>query len=494
MVLLTILYGLCVLWLSLYGFNSLVLTALYLRRRRVPVPVPAAPAEWPVVTVQLPVYNELHTVERLLEAAARLDYPRDRLQIQLLDDSGDETREVAVRTVARLRAWGVDVVHHVRAERAGFKAGALAAGLDTARGEIVAILDADFVPPPDFLRRMVPYLSDPTVGCAQARWGHLNRGDSPFTESQALGIDGHFVVEHTARTRNGLLSSFSGSAGLWRRRCIEEAGGWQDDTLTEDLDLSYRAQLRGWRIVSCPDVVVPGELPARVSGFRRQQARLAQGSIQTARKVLGPLLRSRLSWWVKLQGLLHLTSYSVYPLMLLLLLLALPLRFASAPFLPAAPWLALASLGPPALYLVALAADDAPRSRRWRFLPLLVLQGIGLIWGNSRAVLKGLLGVAQEFQRTPKFAQGSARGAWYGSAYAGERAAPLWEEGGLALYALAGLLVPDFSWRLAPWLLMCAGGLTYLAALERYQEHCCRRWRARQPRAAEHKPGGIPPA
>jgi len=259
--------------------------------------------------------RELHTVERLLNAAAGLDYPRDRLEIQVLDDSIDATRRVAALTVARLQRQGIDVVHITRPDRAGFKAGALATGLAEAKGELIAIFDADFLPPPDFLRRVVPHFADPTVGCIQTRWGHLNRDYSPFTQVQALGVDGHFVVEQTARSRAGLFINFNGTAGVWRRACIEDAGGWQGDTLTEDLDLSYRAQLRGWRMGYLPDVVVPAELPAQISAFKRQQARWAQGSIQTALKLLGPLLRSAQPWSVKLEGVVHLTSYLVHPMM-----------------------------------------------------------------------------------------------------------------------------------------------------------------------------------
>ena len=288
-----VLYGVCVLLLSLYGANSLVLIWLFLRHRDDSGAEPLAPETWPHVTVQLPIYNELHIVERLLTAAARLDYPGDRLEIQVLDDSTDETRRVASQTVARLRAQGTDIVHIVRPNRAGYKAGALAAGLDQAKGELIAMFDADFDPPAVFLRNVVPHFADSAVGCVQTRWGHLNRDYSPFTRAQALGVDGHFVVEQTARSRSGMFVNFNGSAGVWRRRCIDDAGGWQGDTLTEDLDLSYRAQLRGWRIAYLPDVIVPAELPAQISGFKRQQARWAQGSIQTALKLVGPLLRSK---------------------------------------------------------------------------------------------------------------------------------------------------------------------------------------------------------
>jgi len=286
-------YVLCGVLLSLYGLNSLMLTGIYLLRRRDISPEPLSPAEWPRVTVQLPIYNELHTAERLLTAVAGLDYPRDRLEIQALDDSTDATRELVTKVVERLRQQGVDIVHITRHDRAGFKAGALTMGLVQAKGELVAIFDADFLPPADFLKRLVPYFSDTAVGFIQTRWGHVNRDYSTLTQTEALGMDGHFVVEQTARNRAGLFINFNGTAGIWRRDCIDDAGGWTGDTLTEDLDLSYRAQLRGWRSTYLPGMVVPSELPPQIAAFKRQQARWAQGSIQTALKLIPPLLRSR---------------------------------------------------------------------------------------------------------------------------------------------------------------------------------------------------------
>ncbi len=474
------LYAFCVVLLSVYGFNSLVLTWLYLRHRRDPCPAPSPPDEWPRVTVQLPIYNEMYTVERLLAAAAELDYPRDRLEIQVLDDSTDATRQVAARAVARLRQEGLDVVHVTRPDRAGFKAGALAAGALQAKGELLAIFDADFVPPSDFLRRVVPHFADPAVGCTQTRWGHLNRDYSLFTRRQALGIDGHFIVEQTARSRAGLFINFNGTAGVWRRTCIEDAGGWRGDTLTEDLDLSYRAQLHGWRIDYLPDVVVPAELPAQISAFKRQQARWAQGSIQTAMKMLRPLFRSDQPWDVKLEGTIHLTSYLVHPLMLLTILLTLPMSFSHSWVLAAAPWLMIAAAGPPLLYTVAQIAEGDRWRYRLRDLPLLVLLGMGLALSNTRAVLKAVLGVRQGFQRTPKFALRQAGDAWIGSVYALGGDALIWGEVGLAVFALALLATPGVNWGFAPWLLLYAGGFGYVASVNLYQIHQRRRWLAGQ--------------
>jgi cellulose synthase/poly-beta-1,6-N-acetylglucosamine synthase-like glycosyltransferase len=493
MAIIELIYAACAILLSIYGFNSLVLTWLYLRRGNQPISEPADQvADLPRVTVQLPVYNELHTVERLLAAAASLDYPRDRLEVQLLDDSTDATRTVGACAVARLQQQGVDIVHVTRTVRVGFKAGALAAGLATAKGDLIAIFDADFVPPPEFLKQVVPQFNDPVVGCVQTRWGHLNRNYSTFTQTQALGVDGHFVVEQTARSRAGLFINFNGTAGVWRRVCIEDAGGWQGDTLTEDLDLSYRAQLRGWRISYLPDVVVAAELPAQISAFRQQQARWAQGSIQTAIKLLVPLLRSRQPWPIKLEGVIHLTGYLVHPLMLLLILLTLPMSVSRSWVLVIAPWLMVAAIGPPLLYTVAQIADGDDWRVRLYVLPILLLLGTGLALSNSRAALKAVLGRRQVFRRTPKYALHGPGDRWVSSAYAlkGDRLVGV--ELGLAVFALALLASPGVGWGFAPWLLLYAGGFGYVAAINLRQVQQRRRWLATRSRSTARKPAHTP--
>ncbi|HSJ55798.1 MAG TPA: cellulose synthase family protein, partial [Anaerolineae bacterium] len=298
---LSILYFVAALLVALYGANALLLSVLYLRRgaRAAETAVaeaakaePAEPEEWPLVTLQLPIYNELHVIRRLLDAVARLDYPRDRLQVQVLDDSTDETTRLARACVAHHRAHGLDVELLHRATRTGFKAGALAHGMARARGELIAVLDADFVPAPDFLKRTVPHLAArPDLAFVQARWGYLNAGYSLLTRVQTIALDGHFVVEHIGRNRNGLAMNFNGTAGVWRRVAIEDAGGWQSDTLTEDVDLSFRAQLAGWHALYLPDVAVPAELPPQMAAFKRQQARWATGAAQCLVKLAPSLLR-----------------------------------------------------------------------------------------------------------------------------------------------------------------------------------------------------------
>jgi cellulose synthase/poly-beta-1,6-N-acetylglucosamine synthase-like glycosyltransferase len=484
MLVVEILYGLSITLLGLYGLNSLALIGLYLRHRKDPVSSPPPPDPWPHVTVQLPIYNEVHLVERLLRAVAALDYPDGRLEIQVLDDSTDETGQIAAQTVEQLQQQGLDIVHLTRTDRSDFKAGALAVGLEQAKGELIAIFDADFLPGADFLRQVVPHFADPAVGCIQTRWGHLNRDYSLLTQTQALGIDGHFVVEQTGRSRAGLFLNFNGTAGIWRRACIEDAGGWQADTLTEDLDLSYRAQLGGWQVLYLVDVVAPAELPARISGFKRQQARWAQGSIQTALKLFKPLLRSSQPWYVKLAGLMHMTGYLVHPLMFLVVVLTLPMRFSSSWALGVAPWLMITAIAPPLLYAVAQVAQSEPNYRRLRFLPMLVLLGMGLAVSNTWAVLKAVLGIRQEFQRTPKFALRGAEDTWLGSAYALGRDPFLWGEIALTLYSLVLILLPGTPWGFVPWLLLYGGGFGYMAGVSLYQSAQRQRWRAKQPTPA----------
>jgi cellulose synthase/poly-beta-1,6-N-acetylglucosamine synthase-like glycosyltransferase len=371
-----------------------------------------------VVTVQLPIYNERYVVDRLLRAAAHLEYPADRLEIQLLDDSTDDTREIASRLVQQYRATGIDMVHLHRAVRPGYKAGALGEGLALCRGEFVAIFDADFVPDPDFLWRTLPYFRDPRVGMVQTRWGHLNRDYSLLTTAQAFGIDGHFGVEQGSRAWAGLYLNFNGTAGIWRKAAIEDAGGWQADTLTEDLDLSYRAQLKGWQLVFLPDVVCPAELPVEIQGFKSQQHRWAKGSIQTARKLVPALLRTPGSWFRKYQAVIHLTHYSAHPLMLLVALASPPLLYLDWFFaswrslFASAAFFCLATFGPSALYCYSQRVLYPDWRRRVAYLPSLMLLGTGIALSNTRAVLEGMFQRAGEFVRTPKFAIRTRKDSW----------------------------------------------------------------------------------
>jgi cellulose synthase/poly-beta-1,6-N-acetylglucosamine synthase-like glycosyltransferase len=397
--------------LALYGLHRALLLALH-RRHRDALPTPPAPERWPRVTVQLPLYNELYVAPRLLEAACRLDYPKDRLEIQVLDDSDDETSDRLRVMVERERRRGLDVVHLRRADRAGFKAGALAAGLARASGELIAVFDADFVPSPAFLREAVPWFEDPGVGMVQARWEHLNRRQSLLTRVQALLLDGHFLIEHTARHRSGRLWNFNGTAGVWRRETIVDAGGWQHDTLTEDLDLSYRAQLRGWRFVYLPELAVPSELPASISALKSQQQRWAKGSIQTARKLLGTILGSTEPWWRKLEACVHLTANGCYLLTVLLALLIFPAMLARrdggqwAMLALDLPLFGLATASIVAYYLESQRLAPRGERRSLRLLPSVFALGIGLSLSNAGAVLSGLVARGGSFVRTPKLRSG----------------------------------------------------------------------------------------
>jgi len=395
--------------LSLNGIHRAWMVAVWLARRS--VSVPPALDRVPRVTVQLPLYNERYVVERLVRACARLRWPIDRLQIQILDDSSDDTAVIAATLAEELRADGLDVRHIRRADRVGFKAGALENGLRTASGELVAVFDADFVPPPDFLERCVPWFADDDVGMVQARWGHLNENDSWITRVQATLLDGHFVIEHAARALSGKWFNFNGTAGIWRREAITSAGGWEHDTLTEDLDLSYRAQLVGWRFVYLPDVVAPAELPPSLAAFKTQQHRWAKGSIQTARKLLGRIWRAPIPWSIKLEATAHLCANFSYPLVVALTLL-LPLAVAARLEQGASLGMLLRvdlvlfvfAVFPFVLFYAAGIAGSGSGGvvRRVMRLPIVLAVGLGMAVAQTRAVAEALFGGVGTFVRTPK--------------------------------------------------------------------------------------------
>src|SRR5262245_5148538 len=310
--------------LAIYGWHRYYLVYLYLRNRNNGAKAGAPLNPLPVVTIQLPLYNEMYVADRLIAAVCDIDYPRELLEIQVLDDSTDETRGVAELAVRRHAAQGLDIKYIHRANRAGFKAGALEEGLRVARGEFIAIFDADFMPTADFLTRLMPHFRDPGIAMVQARWGHINQDYSLLTKIQSILLDGHFVLEHGGRNRSGRFFNFNGTAGIWRRAAIDDSGGWQHDTLTEDLDLSYRAQLRGWRFVFASDVIAPAEVPVEMNAFKSQQFRWAKGSIQTCRKLLPRILRADLPLGVKAEAFFHLTANFNYPFMCVLSVLMFP--------------------------------------------------------------------------------------------------------------------------------------------------------------------------
>jgi len=457
--------------LAVYGLHRIYLTLCYWRAPAQPTDeAPALPLVLPRVTVQLPVFNEMYVAERLIDAAAALDWPADRLQIQVLDDSTDETVALCRARVKRWRERGVDIDHLHRTTRTGFKAGALAAGLATATGELVLVLDADFLPPADLLRRTVGHFQAADVGMVQVRWEHINRDYSVLTRVQALLLDGHFVVEQHTRAHAGLYFNFNGTAGVWRRSAIEDAGGWDHDTLTEDLDLSYRAALSGWRFVYLLDTAAPAELPACMNGFKSQQFRWAKGSIQVARKLLPRVWRADVPWRVKLEALFHLTQNVPYLLTLLLVLLCVPPLLLETGGALASPWLALAlavgTTGTLAAYCVTSQRVLGRESvvRTLLRLPVLIAVTAGICVNQARAVIEGALGFDSEFVRTPKHGIVQRKQGWRGLRYRGIKTLVPFAELLLALYFAAAVVYAIHTGRLAalPILATLCGGFAYV--------------------------------
>ncbi len=389
--------------LGVYGVHRVLMLTRF-RWRPASEPSPASSGVLPRLTVQLPVYNERTVAARLIRAAGALEYPRDRFEIQILDDSTDETVQITEREAALLRRDGVAVEVVRRPDRRGFKAGALEYGLGRATGDLICIFDADFVPGPDFLQRLVGAFADPKVGLVQARWGHRNRDDSLLTRAQSTLLDGHFIIEHKVRYDGGVFFNFNGTAGIWRREAIVSAGGWQHDTLTEDLDLSYRAQLRGWKFVYAPHVVAPAEVPPDIAAFKSQQHRWAKGSVQVLRKLGWRLLVSDEPWKVKLEALAHLSGNVGYPCVLLLAVL-LPVSFLLESRFPS--WLQVAlfmmcTASVFVFYECSQRAVERPATARVRDIFAAVTLGIGMCVSQTRAVIEGCLPGTGVFVRTPK--------------------------------------------------------------------------------------------
>jgi cellulose synthase/poly-beta-1,6-N-acetylglucosamine synthase-like glycosyltransferase len=464
--------------LALYGIHRSALLFLYLRHRRERTEPSARfhEADLPSVTVQLPMFNEVYVAERLIQAASNIDYPRDRLEIQVLDDSIDATSAIARATCASLREGGIDIVYLHRRDRTGYKAGALAEGMKHAKGELLIVFDADFVPGPSIVRDLVHFFVDPQVGMVQARWAHLNRTHSLLTRCQAMLLDGHFVIEHAARHRSGRFFNFNGTAGMWRASTIADAGGWQHDTITEDMDLSYRAQLRGWKFVYVPHASAPAELPCDMTSFKSQQYRWAKGSIQTARKLLGPIMRAPVPRKLKQEAFFHLTNNIAYVFLLALALLQLPnmvirrqmehpeLLMLDAP-------LFLATCGSVAFFYIT--AHHDLYGSRWQAikqLPVMMALGIGLSINNARAALEGLFGSDVEFVRTPK------RGVIDGEAAKPSRYRGQWPwhnvlEILFGLYCATTLVIAFVtqSWSSVPFVLLFCAGFLYVGCASLYE-------------------------
>jgi len=477
--LLKILYGVCVIALAIYGFHNLWLSLIYLLRHRHKAILPPLDfATCPNVTVQLPIYNEQHVAERLIDACSKLDYPREKLQIQVLDDSDDSTTALIYASAQSWQQQGIQIDVVRRESRTGYKAGALSYSLPAATGDFIVIFDADFVPNADFLQRTMPYFEVPSnakVGFVQSRWGHTNRTFSWLTRCQALALDGHFVIEQSARAAAGYPFGFNGSAGIWRRRCLEDpaVGGWQPDTLCEDLDLSYRAQLAGWSGLYDGSVEVPAEVPIQLLGFKRQQFRWAKGTIQTLRKI-GGRVGSHSQWSIptRLAAFAHLSSYLIHPLLLLLLLVTLPmLLWDIDPARPLA-YLSIFSFGPPLLY--ALAQHRLSPRRwilRWAWLPLLMLLGTGLTVNNTLAVFQGFRQQGGAFLRTPKFNVDQGHKQWHHSGYQLPLQPMVMGELFFCIYALITIYVALTQGHsgAAPFLAIYAAGFGLMVGVELWQ-------------------------
>lgn len=453
------LYMLVLTGLSVYGLLGLVTLGLYWRHRRDGVAVPPLPAVWPPVTVQLPIYNEQFVVRRLIEAAVSLDYPADRLQIQVVDDSTDETVALTADLISHYQRQGINICHVRREHRQGYKAGALAHALSSATGEFIAIFDADFQPAPDFLRETMPrFLTRPRLGLVQTRWGHLNTDDSALTAAQAMALDKHFIMEQTVRFRANLFPKFNGSGGVWRRSCLEAAGGWQDDTVCEDLCLSTRAVLQGWQFDFLPQVVAPAELPATISAYKIQQGRWSKGSLQCLLKFGRAILTAReQTVLARVYAVLAMSAYLTQPLLLLLLTLQVLLLAFDFAFPPRLILFSVAGIGQPILFVLGQQLLHKDWWRRLRHFPALLFISVGIAPSNSRAMWQAVWGREHVFMRTPKGKHN------YRLLFDGI----VWVELFWLVYALVGVLlaVQQGSWGLLFFLVTCVVGFGYVLVL-----------------------------
>ena len=471
--------------LAAYGIHRYALVYNYYKNRKnIPGPPPKI-TTWPKVTVQLPIYNERYVIDRLVEAVSQFDYPRDLLEIQVLDDSTDQTQQIARDCVDRYRALGLPISYIHRDNREGYKAGALQEGLRSASGEFIAIFDADFIPPADFLRRTVPYFTDQKLAMVQTRWSYINRNYSALTEVAAILLDGHFVIEHSARARSGLFFNFNGTAGIWRRASIDDAGGWQHDTLTEDTDLSYRAQLRGWHFLYLPDIECPSELPVEMNAFKSQQARWAKGLMQTAKKILPRVLRSKESAAVKAEAFFHLTANISYPLMVVMSIILLPamiVRFYQGWFQVLVIDLPLFLASTCSISSFYLAAERALYPKTWKrtflYLPFVMAVGIGLSVRNAWGVLEALFNVKSEFVRTPKYrveanATGSNNGDWAKKTYRKSAGLMPFAEVALGIYFSLAVVyaLQNENYATVPFLFLFVWGYLYTGIMSLAQTY-----------------------
>jgi cellulose synthase/poly-beta-1,6-N-acetylglucosamine synthase-like glycosyltransferase len=472
--------------LFIFGSHGFIMIFYYLKFRHKNVPLEMDLRQHPVVTVQLPIYNEMYVVRRLIDAACALMYPKENLEIQVLDDSTDQTVEVVAAHVEQYRKLGFQIEHIRRRSREGYKAGALRYGLQKARGEFIAVFDADFVPRNDFLLKTLTQFTDPRVGMVQTRWEHINAGYSLLTRTQAMALDGHFVIEQSVRNKAGFFINFNGTAGIWRRTCIEDAGNWQADTLTEDLDLSYRAQLRGWKFVYLNNVTSPAELPSEINALKSQQFRWTKGAIETARKILPAVWKSPLPLKVKIQATFHLTNNLVFPFILVAGILNVPLVFikhsgAYDQYFTFMSVFVFAFIGSFLFYLFSQKDVHADWQRRLLMFPLFMAGSMGFAVNNTRAVLEGLFRKKSEFVRTPKYSIKDRGDSWVGKKYAPMKiSGTVVIEMLLAIYCLFGVASSIYFLEIAavPFQLLFFSGFTFVSVMSlkhswlARQSHC----------------------
>jgi cellulose synthase/poly-beta-1,6-N-acetylglucosamine synthase-like glycosyltransferase len=404
--------------LALYGIHKYFLIYLYNKYKNITKNPPQIPAKWPLVCIQLPIYNEKYVVKRLIRSIIKLDYPADKMQIQVLDDSNDNTSQVVSRLVRHLKKRGYWIDHLQRENREGYKAGALSYGLKKSRADYIAVFDADFFPDPDFLKQTIPYLLQENVGMVQTRWGHANRSYSLLTRLQAIFLDAHFTIEHLARNRSGRFFNFNGTAGVWRIQAIQDAGGWHHDTLTEDLDLSYRAQLAGWKFLYLPDVVAMAELPVEMNAYKNQQHRWAKGSVQTIIKLFWQIISANLPFYIKMEAIIHLSNNLAYLLMIIPSVLLIPILNYQINL--NWNWLVgvyfvtfIASTLSVVIYYARSIKET--QGKLWSeaiYLAPLMALGIALSLNNGRAAIEALVGIKSEFKRTPKYQIVGHKGSW----------------------------------------------------------------------------------
>ncbi len=487
--------------LSIYGIHRYTLCYQYFKFRKNYDPNPPRRFnELPSVTLQLPIFNEQFVIDRLIEAVCAMDYPRQKLEIQVLDDSTDETQAVASAIVERYAALGEPIVYIHRTNRLGFKAGALDAGLKVAQGELLAIFDADFVPPSDWLMKVVHHFAEPDVGMVQTRWTHLNRDYSMLTQIEAILLDGHFVLEHGARVRSGKFFNFNGTAGMWRRQAITDGGGWQHDTLTEDTDLSYRSQMAGWRFKYLPEVECPAELPIEMTAFKTQQARWAKGLIQTSLKLLPEVFRSKCPLRNKVESVYHLTANLSYPLMVVMSALLLPAmicRFYQGWFqmlLIDFPLFTASSFSIAVFYLMSQ-REIYPKTwkKTYYYLPFLMALGIGLTITNSKAVMEALLGIKSSFVRTPKYRVAQRGEKSQAAKYRKRLKLAPWIELLLGLYFFLAILYTfsNQNYFTAPFLILFVIGYWYTGLMSLLQGRF-ERWRSGGAITEESSPKPYP--